>query len=608
MILVDIKKDFKFYLYSLEYRNTQGNNVESRHRRTLLFFHGLNELLLKHLSKTKQEAIKRTIFFSGSYFFSSRPITGLVHQQIPREIVDGTTTEGDCVTVKNVRCFTAPEVLIRTHEDSTAFPLEMLDESRCSDCSSTYRTLAAMLDHCQATGHTPIMVESGITSTPALPEVFVSFVNVVLRKALADRLAPWSKSWIDPNSSIPAKGRNGQDLGAEIFRAYSVRFNICHPGVTPEGFQKPHQLALTVDLSAKVIRTKSLLHAMCGSENPNYVQFSDKVIKSHKDQWIGQVVISRLDKKCYIVNDLLFGHSANSLPVVGLGISHSEYYEFHKGLKLEFPNASPMIAVEGRRNTIIHLPAEIVCGNDLDKKLMEILPQIASFTPKDRHEAIDMIKRFLKPSGTEGAQRSHGGALLPSCGIVLHETRLSVPAFVLPAPSIGAAGMNVPGNKALYWGGILGNASFNVQPKEATEMNVVVVYNRCLRNWEDVYEKISSIVNKYSATYRFPRRPYAAVEAGNGPDHCLAVITFFDKANLPPNVFVLDFTKPLGDKDSAYGPIKQMLAKGGFLSQFVNFNKCNHCDIRRDRDTKSSKMILDGVSRQILSKCGHQIW
>jgi hypothetical protein len=203
---------------------------------------------------------------------------------------------------------------------------------------------------------------------------------MVLRKALADRLAPWSKSWIDPNSSIPAKDRNGQDLGAELFRAYSVHFSVCHPGVTPEGFQKPHQLALTVVLNAKVIRTKSLLHTICGSENPNCVQFSDKVIRSHQDQWIGQVCISRLDKKCYIVKDLLFGHSDKSLPVIGLGISHYEYYEHHKGLKLEF-----------------HLPAEIVCDNDLDKKLMEILPHI------------------------------------------------------------GAAGINVPDSKAMNWGGMLGN-------------------------------------------------------------------------------------------------------------------------------------------------------
>ena len=112
------------------------------------------------------------------------------------------------------------------------------------------------------------------------------------------------------------------------------------------------------------------------SQNPSYHE-QEKA----KREWIGEVVISMHDKKCYSVTDLIFDRSAASMPVEGLGMSHAEYFERRKGIKLKHPNATPMIAVLGRRNQTIYLPPELVAGNELERGVKERLPMIASFKP-----------------------------------------------------------------------------------------------------------------------------------------------------------------------------------------------------------------------------------
>jgi aubergine len=67
----------------------------------------------------------------------------------------------------------------------------------------------------------------------------------------------------------------------------------------------------------------------------------------------------------------------------------------------------------------------------------------------------------------------------------------------------------------------------------------------------------------------------------------------------------MDFHKPKGGPDTAYPVVKQLLAKGGFLSQFVNFNTYSHDN---PRDMHRSEIILQGVARQILQKTGVRLW
>lgn len=88
--------------------------------------------------------------------------------------------------------------------------------------------------------------------------------------------------------------------------------------------------------------------------------------------YLAETVIYRIDKKCYSVVDFKFDYSAETLPVGGLKIdgkqvSHARYFEERKNIRLKYPRARPMIEVLGRRkDQKIFLPAELVCGNELD--------------------------------------------------------------------------------------------------------------------------------------------------------------------------------------------------------------------------------------------------
>jgi hypothetical protein len=113
------------------------------------------------------------------------------------------------------------------------------------------------------------------------------------------------------------------------------------------------------------------------------------------------------------------------------------------------------------------------------------------------------------------------------------------------------------------------------------------------------------MVNRYGSKFVLGREPYALIETGDNQYHVNPIQTYFT-GNVPENLFVLDFNKPREAADPAYPTIKQLLATGGFLSQFVNFKTCNHD--RHDRNVKKSDMILQGVSRQILQKTGVRLW
>ena len=100
--------------------------------------------------------------------------------------------------------------------------------------------------------------------------------------------------------------------------------------------------------------------------------------------------------------DLHFDQSAATLPIEGLVIngkkvSHAEYFKTRKNIVLQYPNARPMIECLGRRKQTIFLPAELVCGDELDRRVKEMLPSIASYTPEKRNESIEEIKGYLIP-------------------------------------------------------------------------------------------------------------------------------------------------------------------------------------------------------------------
>jgi hypothetical protein len=300
----------------------------------------------------------------------------------------------------------------------------------------------------------------------------------------------------------------------------------------------------------------------------------------------------------YTVTGLNFKDSPNSLMVPSKGISHTQYFQ-SKGVSLEWPDNKPMIEVEGRQNSRIFLPAELVMGNELDVR--EMLPQVASFSPADRNKAIEVVKAFLQP----GTQTSTGGSLLPALGVVLHDARIVAQAKILSAPMLMVKGVQVPQEKAEHWAPMLARANFDVNPSKAVQLNVVVFYHRTIGQdgAMKTYDRIQHMVNSMKTFYRFGQKPLALVEAGDGDAHWGAVTKYFS-GKAPDNLFVLDFNKPRTAADPAYPVVKHLLAKSGFLSQFVSFKTCAHDKHRDDRDKKKSDMILQGVARQILQKAG----
>lgn len=345
-----------------------------------------------------------------------------------------------------------------------------------------------------------------VVPKPAQLEVLTAYVNLALQRALSERLAKWGNEFIDSSNVTEPKDRQGNSLGVRVYEAYSCKFGFLR---NPRGLAS---LSLTVDLRAKIVRTMSVLDHLCGGTDPRKYNPSRHEMNQARQQWIGEVVISMHDKKCYSVKDLLFDQSAASLPVEGLGMSHAEYFQNRKGVTLKYPNAKPMIAVLGRRDSTIYLPAELVAGNELERRVKEQLPMIASFKPDARNAAIDKIRAYLVP----GAQKSKGaGGLLPALGVQLMDGRLSAKARVMALPRVMAAGVEVPKSKGENWAPVLGSANFRVNPKQAVTLNVILVYHERLeKGARMVYGKIRNAVNSMNTTYRFGDSPVEFVKAG----------------------------------------------------------------------------------------------
>jgi len=151
-------------------------------------------------------------------------------------------------------------------------------------------------------------------------------------------------------------------------------------------------------------------------------------------------------------------------------------------------------------------------------------------------------------------------------------------------------------------------ANYKVNPKHAVQMKVILVQNKTLRDTSKVYNRIKEMVNGQNSKYRLGDQPHEVISVGTGREHYGAIEKHFASGSkLPNNVFVLDFCRPQrgASTDPAYSVVKCMLGKGGFISQFVNWGTYDHSN---PRDPKRSTIILSGVARQILSKCGVRIW
>jgi hypothetical protein len=169
-------------------------------------------------------------------------------------------------------------------------------------------------------------------SQPATVDELVAYANCVLHATLAgdaDILKRWGRTYVDISSEITAKDRNGRSLGIDIYKAYLPSFAVIGtrhgaggavetersgvggggifmrqarssgdevPG--PMGGDAPFkaQLVLTVDLRAKIVRTKTLLELLYGDRG-TYSLSPDEQRKA-KQKWEGTVIIHRNEKRC----------------------------------------------------------------------------------------------------------------------------------------------------------------------------------------------------------------------------------------------------------------------------------------------------------------------
>mmetsp|Transcript_42001 Transcript_42001/g.46923 ORF Transcript_42001/g.46923 Transcript_42001/m.46923 type:complete len:590 (-) Transcript_42001:1218-2987(-) len=507
---VDVSENFQFFLYSVAVEDSNGVQVESRHRRKFLFDLGLWNGMLKEMPKKQKDDLRRIVFFQGSFFYSARKIPGLEAGKLPMNLPLSEEAEGDTIKVMQVIHYTTPQEL-KVKESTPTKDGEVSFDTRCDDCAKCLPDVGALLQHCQQSGHKPVYSATdnaviGCKPIPANMEVFNSYVNGALQRALGERLARWGTEYIDPENMKEPTDKQGRSLGVRVYEAYSCQFGFIRNSSTDIP-----RVGLTVDLRAKIVRTMSVLDNLASGKDPKYYNPSHQDQDQARRYWIGEVVISMHDKKCYSVTDLLFNHSAHTLPVEGLGMTHAEYFASRKNITLKYPNAKPMIAVLGRRNQTIFLPPELVAGNELEPRVKQQLPMIASYKPDSRNRAIDKIRSYLIP----GAQKSKGaGGLLPALGIQLADGRLSAKAQVLPLPMLMAAGVPVPASKGENWAPLLNRANFNINPNESNEMKVILFHNERIRSAVPVYNKIRDLVNSYKATYRLSIQPFQVVSAG----------------------------------------------------------------------------------------------
>jgi hypothetical protein len=528
IVCATLTPNFQFYMYTFHTDDRDGKQITSKTRCSQLLRIGIFDRLWKNMPASEKESRQRTIFFDGTtYFFSASPVPGI--ETFPMDLLDGADTEMDRITLLQMQMYAAPVELSNGKPGPSSSPNTLSMDFRCADCVKSFTDFQGLKMHCQVTGHKPVSSKNTTESTPSPIGLFSQFANLAIKKAMGERMARWGPHFIDPKSFVTPRKRNGQDLGVHVFQAYEVEFNV---GKTNS--DGPAKLMMTVDLKAKVIRTRSLLDILCNDRDPKTYRFSEQEKNAAKRRWVGQGVISKLDKSTYWIHDVLFDHSPDSLPVGNLGMSHTVYFRDRKKHTLQHPTAKPMLAVLGRNKSIIHLPAEIVCVNDLDEEVKMQLPQIASFNPEVRSGAIETIKKFLIP----GAQSTkNAGGLLPALGIVLDDQRLKVPAEVMPIPVLVSHGMrlSIPAGKN-QWTPQLARASFDVDPKKAIVFSAVVIHHKSI-GWEQPYKTIVSMVNNHKAIFRLPDRPIKVICAENDKErHWGCVETNFSSSQkLPPN-------------------------------------------------------------------------
>ena len=523
---------FKFYKYSVVLQDKQGKNIDDKSRQNFLFRTALFDTLLKERPKADRRSLGRLIHFQGSSFYSSSRIKELEENTVwPLQLLDGSNTHGDTFAIKQRFFFGKSKEFDEVFQESKGLSITM--DCCCNTCAKTFADGPTLINHCHQTGHEPAYDMKDDTMQYPDRSVFEEYVNLVLNQALLEtNLIKWGRDFIDPNvPSKEARDRDGRSL-ATVFQAYKCNFGI-HRRKGPT----TATLTLTVDLKSKVMRSRSVLDEIFAARAiGSHLSTDDQ--NYHKRRWIGQTVIYKCDYKTYTIQNLDFEHSAETLPVPGLMLdgrpcTHARYFSDRKNTRLVYPRATPMIEVLGRRNETIFLPAELVFGEELDVRVKEMLPQIASYKPEERNDAVDKIfsqliiaddpnpasiTEHLRPRGKYGEK---AGGLLEACGITLCRNKddaskakvINAPCVHMSVPQLLARGIEVPKKFKQGWANCLSGAKYNTNANgPVTTLNAVVFYNDSLEKTKkgttiEVYRKIKNFVNDLGAKFRLAENP-----------------------------------------------------------------------------------------------------
>ena len=309
LIMADLTPNFKFYVYGVDGRDKKDNLIDSRNHRYDLFNRGLysKEGLLARLGESNKdiESLKRIVFFEGSSFFSSRKIPGLDKSDLPRVLVGSKESSGDEVpcsdngdslVISHYKCYIAPPTLAQVSQAAAAAAVSesksqepgdvrFAVDRRCSDCTKAFVDLEALLQHCTITGHGPEGAATEVTEAPTR-ETFLTYCNILLQRAMGERMARWGREYIDPKNFTEPQDKNGNDLGVRVYRAYSCEF-----GLHRSSLQGNLSLTLTVDLRAKILRKRTLLEQITEGRDPNSARYDDRQINQAKRTWESEVVI-----------------------------------------------------------------------------------------------------------------------------------------------------------------------------------------------------------------------------------------------------------------------------------------------------------------------------
>ena len=206
-----------FYVYGIDCRHPNNKPIDSRSRRSSLFYLGVfgpNGLLERHYSNQSNSAKevreqvdewKRLVYFQNSVLFTPRPLP-LDVSQGPILLVGDTvkSDNGDVLSVTDCTVYSPPVELVGPSSGSTASShraapqaTEVTIDLRCKDCIKSFKDEKAMMLHCRTLGHSPVTVDVGgkeetmTKKKAANREVFLQYANVVLKRALGERLKPW---------------------------------------------------------------------------------------------------------------------------------------------------------------------------------------------------------------------------------------------------------------------------------------------------------------------------------------------------------------------------------------------------------------------------------